>query len=237
MQEMHNTIYRKKLQKLKTVGFIPIKLNNERLPGKNTKSFFDGTTLMHLVQKKLLKIQELDEIHVFCSDERITDHCIDGVKFLLRPKYLDNSSATPQDILREFIVRVDSDIYLTAHVTSPFVQAERFTECIRAVRHNGFDSAFMVQRLKKLLWDGQNHAVNFDPEHIPRTQDLPPLFAEISAAYVFKKEVFTKLGRRIGINPYIVEVDTIESIDIDYPVDFAVANAVYKEIISKNLEL
>ena len=28
---------------MKTVAFVPIKLNNERLPGKNLKKFSDGT--------------------------------------------------------------------------------------------------------------------------------------------------------------------------------------------------
>lgn len=30
---------------LKTIAFVPLKLNNERLPGKNTKSLSDGTPL------------------------------------------------------------------------------------------------------------------------------------------------------------------------------------------------
>ena len=75
--------------------------------------------------------------------------------------------------------------------------------------------------------------VNFNPERIPRTQDLNPLYDEVSAAYVFTKEVFEKYKRRIGKHPYITEVSGIECIDIDYPEDFLIADAVYKEIIKK----
>ena len=36
---------------MKTVALIPIKLGSKRVPGKNIKPFFDGTPLMHFIQK------------------------------------------------------------------------------------------------------------------------------------------------------------------------------------------
>lgn len=35
------------------------------------------------------------------------------------------------------------------------------------------------------------------------------------------------------MKPWIEEVGKIEAIDIDYPEDFDIANAIYKEIINK----
>ena len=43
---------------MRTVAFIPIKLNNERTPGKNTKRFKDGTPLVYFVQKALIQVKE-----------------------------------------------------------------------------------------------------------------------------------------------------------------------------------
>lgn len=31
----------------KTVAFVPVKLNNQRLPGKNTKSFEGGSLMLY----------------------------------------------------------------------------------------------------------------------------------------------------------------------------------------------
>ena len=220
---------------MKTVAYIPIKTNNERLPNKNTLRFCDGTPLIHFIQRTLLQIDEIDEIYMFCSDDNIREYCLDGVDFIMRPKYLDTSSATPQDIMREFISTVESDIYLTAHATSPFVSVAHIDECVKMVKYAEFDSAFTAKRLNKLLWNHSAQPVNFNPAQIPRTQDLPSIYAEVSAAYVFEKEIFTKYNRRIGINPKIIEVGDIEALDIDYPEDFKVANAIYKEILlSKN---
>ena len=36
---------------MKVVVMIPIKLNNERVPGKNLKCFSDGTPLINFIQK------------------------------------------------------------------------------------------------------------------------------------------------------------------------------------------
>jgi len=218
---------------MKVVAFVPIKLNNERAPGKNIKKFFDGTPLIHFILKSLVQVENLDEIYVFCSDESICEYLIDGVKFLKRPKYLDTKEATPQDIINEFIKLVDADIYMVSHATSPFVKVEHFEECINAVKSGKYDSSFTGEKIQKLLWKCNNTPLNFDPKKVPRTQDLEPIFSEVSAAYVFKKETFLKLGRRVGLTPYITEVSGVECVDIDYPEDFKIADAIYKELLSK----
>ena len=48
---------------MKIVACIPIKLNSQRVPGKNIKLFSDGTPLMHLIQKTLLQVRGIDEIY------------------------------------------------------------------------------------------------------------------------------------------------------------------------------
>lgn len=218
---------------MKVVAFVPIKLNNERTPGKNTKKFFDGTPLIQCILKTLVTVQGLDEIYVFCSNEEITQYLIDGVSFLKRPEYLDTQQATPQDIIHEFMKKVDADVYMVSHATSPFVKKEHFEECIHAVVTEGYDSSFTGEKIQKLLWTSKNQPLNFNPENVPRTQDLEPIYDEVSAAYVFRKDMFLKLNRRVGMNPHITEVSGVECIDIDYPEDFDIANAIYKEIITK----
>lgn len=215
----------------KIVAFVPIKLNNERTPGKNLKQFYDGTPLIQCILKTLKKMEFLDEIYVFCSDSEIKDYLIPGVEFLERPKYLDKNTATPQDIIREFMKKVDADIYMVSHATSPFVTKQHLEECIEAVLSEEHDSAFTGEKIQRLLWSEKGKPLNFNPENIPRTQDLPPIYSEVSAAYVFEKNTFLKMNRRIGITPKIVEVSGIECVDIDYPEDFEIASALYKEIL------
>lgn len=217
---------------MKVAAFVPVKLNNERAPGKNTKQFDDGTPLITHFLKTLTKVPEIDELYVFCSKEEIKDYMVPGVSYLKRPESLDTKEATPQDIISTFMSMVDADVYMVCHCTSPFVRAERFSECIRKVCEEGYDSAFTGEKLQRLMWhDGM--PLNFDAANVPRTQDLPVYYNEVSAAYVFTKETFETLHRRIGLKPYICEVSGVECVDIDYPEDFEIANAIYMNILKK----
>lgn len=218
---------------LKTIAFVPVKLNNQRTPGKNTKQFDDGEALITVFLKTLVQVERLDEIYVFCSSPKVVDYLIPGVQYLERPTFLDTQEATPQQIIAEFMKKIDADIYAVCHCTSPFVTAEHMQNCIHAVKSGKYDSAFTAERIQRLLWTSHNMPLNFDPTNVPRTQDLEPIYSEVSAMYVFTKEVFEETHRRIGFNPYIQEVSGVECMDIDYPADFEIANAIYMKIIQK----
>lgn len=216
---------------MKVVAVVPVKLNNQRMPGKNIKKFDDGTALITFFLKSLVKVNGIDEIYVFCSDVQIKDYLISGVRYLQRPFFLDTQQATPQNIIEEFMKRVDADIYMVSHCTSPFVSIGHIEQCIEAVKEGKGDSAFTAVKIQRLLWKESCTPLNFAADNIPRTQDLEPIYSEVSAAYVFEKNVFLKSRRRVGQNPYIVEVSGIECIDIDYPEDFEIANAIYMKMI------
>jgi len=209
---------------------IPIKLNSERVPGKNIKRFFDGTPLVELIQKACLSSKNIDETYIYCSDPKIEEYTISGVKYLQRPEYLDGDDINCNDIIREFIKTIDADIYVVSHATGPFTRSESIDVCIEKVSSREYDSAFLARKMQEFLWQ-DNTAMNFDIQNFPRTQDLKPVFSEASGAFVFPKDTFIKFNRRVGVKPYIHEVDTIEAMDIDLPIDFLMANIIYKEII------
>jgi CMP-N-acetylneuraminic acid synthetase len=73
--------------------------------------------------------------------------------------------------------------------------------------------------------------INYDLENVPRTQDMEPVFVETSAYFIFKKEIWTKYGRRIGFNPYIQEVGEIESVDIDTMEDLRFAQILADNVL------
>lgn len=218
---------------MKTVAIIPIKLDSKRIPGKNTKKFFDGTPLMSFIQRTCLQAKNIDEVYIYCSDDAVKPYVLDGVKYLKRPKYLDGDSINANDFIKEFMKTVDADIYVNAHTTSPFAKTSTIEELVDKVSSGKYDSAFCAESFRTFMWKDEK-PLNFDPDHFPRTQDLPSIYGETSIAYVFTKESFLKHNRRLGMNPYIKEVGKIEAMDIDYPEDFEIANAVYKEVIIKD---
>ena len=47
---------------MKIVAIVPMKLNNTRLPQKNTKAFTNGKPLCYYILNTLLKIDRIDEV-------------------------------------------------------------------------------------------------------------------------------------------------------------------------------
>lgn len=215
---------------MKVTAVVPMKLNNRRLPQKNTKCFTNGKPLCYYILSTLLKVKEIDEIYVYCSNAEIKEYIPDGVKYLQRSESLDQDSTKINEVLSAFANDVPSDVYVLSHATAPFISADSIKKGIEGVLFDGYDSAFSARKLQEFIWkDGR--PFNYELDNIPRTQDLPPLFEETCGFYIYRNNVMTDLHRRIGEKPFIVEVGEIESIDIDEPEDFMIADAIFNHII------
>lgn len=214
---------------MKTVAIVPMKLNNRRLPQKNTKSFTNGKPLCYYILSTLLTVDGVDEVYVYCSNPDIQEFIPEGVKYLYRSTTLDQDTTKMNEVLQCFAADVPSDIYVMTHTTAPFISKESIEKGLRAVESGEYDSSFAVKKLQDFLWkDGI--PFNYELSNIPRTQDLPVLYEETSGFYIYKNEVMTKLNRRIGEKPFIVEVGEIESVDIDEAEDFMIADAIYNHL-------
>ncbi len=205
------------------VAIMPIKLNNERCPGKNTRLLGDKPLLAHELEN-LKRTGLCDSINVYCSDEAVIPFIPEGVNFVKRPSFLDLPASNFNQIFENFMNTVDAEVYVYAHATAPFITVDTMKQCIEAVKSGEYDSAFCASKIQTFLWKN-GEPLNFDASNLPRTQDLDPIYQETSGVYVFTKEVFKKYGRRIGVNPFIKEVSFKETVDIDNPEDFDLAEA------------
>lgn len=216
---------------MKTVAFVPIKLNSQRIKNKNILPIGDHPLCWH-VFNALLHAEGIDEIYCYCSDEAVRQYIPEQVTFLKRDPALDGDLVKGFDIYERFIADVDADIYALCHATSPFIRPETISRGIKAVREEGHDSAFSAQRFQTFAWyDGK--PINYDLNDVPRTQDMKPIYVETSAFFIFKKEVFTEHRRRIGFDPFICETSDIEAVDIDEPADYEFAVRLAEGVLKK----
>lgn len=220
---------------MNTVAIVPMKLNNHRLPNKNTKPFTNGKPLCHYILSTLLTVQGIKDIYVYCSNPAIQNFIPEGIKFFQRSEMLDSDSTKMNEVLSCFAKDVFADIYIMTHTTAPFISKASIEQGLFAVQSSKFDSAFAAKKVQDFMWkDGL--PFNYELESIPRTQDLPVLYEETSGFYIYRREVINKLNRRIGKKPFIVEVGEIESIDIDEAEDFIIADAVFNHVYLKSLK-
>lgn len=213
---------------MKIVSFIPIKLNNQRLPGKNLLLLNNRPTCDYIFET-ISNVEMIDEKYVYCSDEAIkpyiTPYESKGLRFLKRDPYLDGFQVKGLEIIDRFVKDVDADIYVLTHVTQPFTKSASISSSLEKVVSGDYDSAFSAVALQDYMWMN-GKPLNYDMKNVVRTQDLEPIYMETGAFFIFRKEVFTKLGQRIGNHPYIYEIDQFEAVDIDTKEDFEFAKVV-----------
>lgn len=216
---------------MKTVAFVPIRLNSKRVAGKNLKMLGDKPLLLYILDT-LVQVKRIDEVYVYCSREEIINYLPDGVKFLKRPEFLDRDETLGKEIYEEFTKTVDADVYILAHTTSPFMKIQTVENALSKILDEDYDSAFSAEKIQTFVWY-KGKTLNYDLKDIPRTQTIDPIFVETSAFFMFKRDIWKVHKQRIGFKPYIAEVDKIEGVDIDWPEDFAFAEKIltfYKNV-------
>lgn len=209
---------------MKKVAFVPIRLNSQRVEGKNLREL-GGRPLMTYLLRSLVAAKNIDKVYVYCSNPAICACLPEGVEFLQRDERLDSNTTLGEEIYDAFTAQVDADIYILAHATSPFIRTATIEDAVARVESGEYDSAFSAERVQTFAW-WEGKPLNYSLEHIPRTQDLEPIYVETSAFFVFQKGVWRTLHRRIGERPYTAVTDRIESMDIDNPDDFLLAEAI-----------
>lgn len=213
---------------MKTVAFVPIRLNSKRVAGKNLKLLGDKPLLCYILDA-LTQVKSIDEVYVYCSSPEVKQYLPQGVQFLQRPESLDRDETLGQEIYDAFTKTIDADVYVLAHTTSPFIKSSTISNAVEKVLSGDYDSAFSAEKIQTFAWYKQR-PLNYELKSIPRTQTIEPLYVETSAFFIFARDVWKKHHQRIGNNPYMAIVDKIEGIDIDWPEDFDFAELVQKHL-------
>lgn len=209
---------------MKVVSFIPIKLNNQRLPGKNTMELA-GRPMCDYIFQTIANVKNIDEKYVYCSDEAIKPYIPEGLIYKKRDTCLDGYEVKGLDIIERFVEDVDADVYVLTHVTQPFTKKESLENAIMKVISGKYDSAFSAVEIKDYCWY-KGQPLNYNMKDIVTTQNLEPIYMETGAFFIFTKVMFKKLRQRIGENPFMHIVDQFEAIDVDTKEDFLLAEAV-----------
>lgn len=217
---------------MKIVALVPMKLNSERVKNKNIREFDNGKPLCSYILETLKNVNNIDDIYVYCSDERIKEFIPEGIIYLKRSTELDQSTTKINEVLKSFANDVEADYYVLTHATAPFITKETIEKGVDIIKTGEYDSVFTVTKLQDFLWK-DNKPLNYSLDAIPRTQDLEPLYEETSGLYIYSRELILNESRRIGHNPYLLEVSKIEALDIDTEDDFFISNAVSSKMLVK----
>lgn len=222
----------------RTVALLPMKANSERVVGKNFKHLA-GKPLFQWILESLLAVDEVDIIVINTDARELLQ--ANGLKETERVVIRDRSPELCGDlvsmnlILNDDIKNVPADTYLMTHATNPLITANTICRALESYdgRPAGVDSLFTVNKVQTRFYRSDMTAVNHDPDNLIRTQDLEEWFEENSCLYVFSEESFRESGARIGKNPMFFVTPALESVDIDGPDDWELAEALLEQRIAK----
>lgn len=163
----------------------------------------------------------------------LTDVIRGGVKTHRREAYYASSQCSGSEFFRHLGEVTDTDLFLYAPCTSPFVKPQTLSQCIdRFLDTTEYDCVSTVSVIKEFLWlDGR--PVNYDPAHAPNSQNLPDIVALNFGATVVRRNDLIENSNIIGKRPLFVPTSDIEGIDIDTPLDFYIAEQIYKKQLQK----
>jgi len=210
---------------MKIAAFLPAKGSSNRIPNKNTM-LLDGEPLFLRSLKKLTSINLIDEIYLDSESNEIIDLASEvKCKILRRDQNLASNKTDGNILFYNEVLKTDADICIQLLGTSPFIKSETIEKGIKILLNDdNYDSVVAIRKEKQYKW--QNDQPVYDINHIPNSVDLEDTIIESMGLYIVRREVALQTKRRIGNKPYLIEINPLESIDVNWPADFELANLI-----------
>lgn len=221
-------------------ALLPMKAHSARVSSKNFREIA-GKPLFRWILDTMIAAPEIDEI-VINTDARdiLADNGLhsgdhDGkVTIRDRNPEICGDFVSMNLVLGDDIENVSSDYYFMTHTTNPLLTRATISAMVdkflAAENAGDADSLFTVNRHQTRFYAPDGKPINHDPDNLIRTQDLPPYLEENSVGYIFTANSFRKTGARIGEHPIMFETPPLQSVDIDEPADWYMAESLLMRI-------
>lgn len=212
------------------VGLIPIKANSDRIKSKNLRPFAD-TNLYELKLSQIKRVQGFSRVVISSEDEGVLKIAQQyGFDTHLRdPKY--STSHVPMSEVYSYIAgELNEEHIAWINATNPLAETELYEGAIEAYQQLGkqYDCLLSVYKLQDYIFY-QGKPVNFKPYPWPRSQDLEGMFSMSFVINLLRREDMVRWGSCVGNHPYLYEMDSVSSTDIDFAEDFEFCEMVYRK--------
>jgi N-acylneuraminate cytidylyltransferase len=206
---------------MKTACFIPIKQNSERVPGKNFRPV-GGVPLYQAIVTKAVASGCFSTVFVDTnSDEAAAFAKKIGAVPIARKPELALATANGNDLLNYHgEIEPSYDFYFQLFVTAPLLKIESIRGAVGALLDSGTaDSVLTTIAHKGFFWRS-GLPISYQPNLLPRSQDLVAIEEETTALYGIARESLRKYRCRVGARPHFFPVSKIEAVDLNTEEDF-----------------
>jgi CMP-N,N'-diacetyllegionaminic acid synthase len=217
-------------------ALVPVRSGSVRVENKNIRSFC-GSTLLEIRVKQLLTLPFLDGVVVSSNDPEMLKMAHDlGAETHQRDPYFASNTVSMSEVYENMASSIACDDIMYALVTTPLVTNQSFIDAYKLYRElpPEYDSITTVADVKEfLIKDGK--PFNYDGNKIPRSQDLPNIVKLTFCISMLPRQMMVEKRSCLGKNPYFFKLPQQESVDIDTPFDFKMAEMLYDYYVVKGL--
>ncbi len=204
------------------VAVVPVRAGSTRVVDKGIRPFA-GTTLLDIKIQSLKKVKSLTDIVVSSDSEIALDIARGhGVSCHRREDYYASSVCTGSEFFQNLAESIESDVIVYSPPTSPFIAPETVEKAIFSYKNHICDSVATVFPVKHHMWH-EGKAINYDISNSPNSQDLPEIVRITYGVCINSNKNMIKYKNVVGINPFFINLDEKEAVDIDNVIDFKFA--------------
>ena len=209
---------------------IPAKGHSERVPNKNLRKIGDKS-LVQIACEKALNCKAVSKVYLDTESPKIVNEVAellgDGLEIIDRPKELATNDIGANDMMIYGLHSImETDLLCQTFATSPLIQSETIDFCIeKFLAGQEHDSFFTVTKVQEYFWDENNQPENFQPRNVPNSFELPIKYMETHGLYGITPAALLMGKTRVGKSPMLIEIDTIEALDINTENDLKIARS------------
>ena len=208
---------------------IAVRGGSKRVPKKNIRPFA-GSSMLEIKVKQALRLKDVSKVIVSSEDDEMLNLAEDfGATALKRDSFYASDTVPMGDVYKHLSSILDCKDILWTPVTSPLISDTSIQDCIDIYKTNtDYDSVVTTNIIKEYMWlDGK--AINYDPKHHPRSQDLPDIYALNFAANIVPREIMFKNANILGDKFYPYMLNELEAVDVDTGYEFMLAEMLYNK--------
>jgi len=216
-------------------ALVPVRAGSQRIKDKNVRPFAES----NLLEIKIRQLQRIDRIEEICvnsdSQEMLDIASSLGATPILRDPFYATSTVPMNEVWAHMAQNMKCDDILYTNATSPLVKDESYQELLDlwderyTTGDYPYDSITTTHEVIEYLWDGIK-ALNYDPSHHPRSQDLPEYFGLNFAISIIPRSLMIARKSILGKDFLPFKLDKIECLDIDEIEDFQLAEIIYRNL-------
>ncbi len=243
------------MHKNKIIALIAARGGSKRVPRKNVKEL-NGKPLISYIIETALKSQVFDKVIVSTEDQEIAEVSKNSgadVPFT-RPKELATDSSLMGPVIKHALKWLEDnekykpEVVVILQAPTPFVKPGQIKKVVDKLLDSKSDVVYTVNEvdyspywMQRLIDDNNINRPEllikgFDLRN-KQGLDLPKIYRPNGAVYAAKTDILLKWDDNMplnlpfeGINTIVEIIDSISALDIDYPLDFIIAEVILKKM-------